>query len=241
MNSLEDNYKSISLRVRAAALRCGRDPDEISLLAASKTRGPSDISEAWQAGIRTFGENRVQEIEEKFDPRHQGDIELHMIGHLQSNKVKTAVRLVDWIQSVDREKIIIPMSNCAEEKGRCINICVEVNTSAEDSKFGLRDDDEVLRLCALIQKLPGLELRGLMTIGPLLSEGDRPVRAAFVRLRSLFLRVQENLSPLHWDTLSMGMSNDFEIAIEEGATIIRIGSSLFGERNEFYTSAKQNN
>ena len=166
------NYQNIAARIRKTALRSGRDPNEIILLAVSKSEKAGQVSQAWQAGIRIFGENRVQEIQEKFDPRPHADIELHMIGNLQSNKVRSAVQLVDWIQSVDREKILFLISRQAEKAGRIINICIEVNTSGEDSKFGLRDDEEVLHLASLARELPGIDLRGLMTIGPLLSEGD---------------------------------------------------------------------
>lgn len=230
MDELMQNYRDVSAAIKSTAQACGRDPGGITLVAVSKTRPAELISRAWEAGVGIFGENRVQEIQEKFDPRPHEGIELHMIGHLQSNKTALAVRLADWIQSVDREKILRLISKEAGRCGRQMNICIEVNTSGEASKFGLLNDDDVLALARLAKDLPGVELRGLMTIGPLLSEGAEPLRQAFIRLRKLFERVGRELTPPRWDTLSMGMSNDFRIAIEEGATMLRIGSSIFGSR-----------
>ncbi|MGI9255310.1 MAG: YggS family pyridoxal phosphate-dependent enzyme [Salinispira sp.] len=224
------NYQNVCARIKQKAQLCGRDPSTITLLAVSKTKTPELITQAWDAGIRTFGENRVQEIQKKFDPRPHEEMELHMIGHLQSNKVRAAVQLSDWIQSVDREKILHLISKEAQRYERTIQICLEVNTSAEESKFGVLRDEEVIRLAVLAAKLPCVKLRGLMTIGPLLSEGEKALRNAFIRLRKLFHTIGDELAPPLWDTLSMGMSNDFEIAIEEGATMLRIGSSLFGLR-----------
>lgn len=213
-----------------AAHRCGRQPEEITLVAVSKTHGPDLIQEALSGGVRVFGENRVQEILQKFDPPPGPDVELHMIGHLQSNKVKDAVRLCSWIQSVDSEKLLKKISSRAESLGKTMDICIEMNTSGQESKFGLRTTEELFALLETAAGLPGIRLRGLMTIGPLLSEGEAPVRRAFASLRNDFEESARRFQLPHWDSLSMGMSNDFEIAVEEGSTMVRVGSAIFGSR-----------
>ncbi len=230
MSAIDANFQAIQRRIESAARSCGRDPVDITLIAVSKTKSAEIIENAYRAGIRIFGENRVQEIAEKFLPKSHEDIELHMIGTLQSNKVKTAVQASDWIQSIDREKILRAVSRHAVEQGRIINICIEVNTSGEQSKQGLEEDTAVLSLAELALGLPGLSVRGLMTIGPLMELGEQPVRRAFSRLRSLHGKIDSELKPPHWDSLSMGMSNDFELAIKEGATMVRVGTAIFGER-----------
>lgn len=230
MNNIAGNYSRIQERIGNAAQRCGRQPEEITLVAVSKTHGSDQIEEAISAGVRVFGENRVQEILQKFDPPPIPDVELHMIGHLQSNKVKDAVRLSSWIQSVDSEKLLRKISSQAESQDKNMDICIEMNTSGQDSKFGLRTADELFHLLETAENLPAIRLRGLMTIGPLLSDGEVPVRRAFASLRKDFGECVGRFHLPHWDSLSMGMSNDFEIAVEEGSTMVRVGSSIFGPR-----------
>jgi pyridoxal phosphate enzyme (YggS family) len=230
MGDIGSNFQEIRRRIAAAAERAGRSSAEVTLIAVSKTKPAELVEEAYLAGVRVFGENRVQEIADKFVPRPHDDIELHMIGTLQSNKARSAVAACDWIQSVDRDKILLAVSRHAEELGRRVNVCIEVNTSGEMSKHGLEHDGEVLSLAERALGLPGIRLRGLMTIGPLLSQGEEPVRRAFSRLSALHRLIGERLAPPDWDTLSMGMSNDFELAIEHGATMVRIGTSIFGSR-----------
>jgi pyridoxal phosphate enzyme (YggS family) len=231
MIDITSNIREIQDRIKAAADRAGRSSSDITLIAVSKTKAPDLIEAAYLSGQRVFGENRVQEITAKFDPRPHEDIELHMIGTLQSNKVRPAVACSDWIQSIDREKILMTVSRAASELGRSLNICIEVNTSGESSKHGLTDTDELMLLAEKAMTLPGLRLRGLMTIGPLLSEGADDVRRAFVSLRHMHEDVARRLAPPEWDSLSMGMSNDFELAIAEGATMVRVGTALFGARD----------
>jgi pyridoxal phosphate enzyme (YggS family) len=225
---IEASLRRVEARIAAAAKRAGRDPAEVLLVAVTKTVPAERINEAIRAGVRAIGENRVQEAESKWGGLLPGP-ERHMVGRLQRNKAGKAVDLFDRIQSIDGLRLAEAVSRRAEAAGRRIPVLIEVNTSGEESKAGV--EPEGLR--ALLQEtagLPGISADGLMTVGPL-TEDARTVRAAFRRLRLLFDGLREHPVPgTDMRHLSMGMSGDFEIAIEEGATIVRVGTAIFGAR-----------
>ncbi len=208
---------------------CGRNSAEITVVAVSKTKPLEMIRAAVAAGFVVFGESKVQEVQAKLAGVER-DFELHMIGHLQSNKAKLAVQLFDMIQSVDSLKLAVEIDKEAARVDKVMPILLEVNTSREDQKYGLAPE-QVGEAVTQVLAMRNLRLCGLMTIAPFV-EAVAPVRAAFVELRNLF----ETIKSAHPEAsdfrhLSMGMSDDWEIAVAEGATMIRIGRALFGERN----------
>lgn len=222
---MRERLKSINEKIAAACQRAGRDFFDVTLVAVSKTVEPERIRQAIEAGVRVLGENRVQEAASKINELAavvaEHNVEWHLIGHLQSNKARRAVELFSAVQSVDSFKLADRLDNIAGELGKKLPVFIEVNLGDEESKAGAKPD-EVLPLCEQVSKLANLELKGLMAVPPFL-ENAEDVRPFFRRLRTL--RDQAQLKEL-----SMGMSHDFEIAIEEGATIVRIGTALFGER-----------
>ncbi len=228
MKSIEENLTEIRERIKDAAKVSGRNSSEIKIMAVTKTRELDVVEAAYMAGFRLFGENRVQEAVEKFSGFHD-DAELHMIGHLQSNKAKAAVEIAGCIQSVDRIKIARLLDKYAAGFNKKLQIFLEYNTSGEDSKSGFRTDDEYFKAVDEILSFKNIEIKGLMTIGPL-GGGDSAVRKAFILLRELFDKTKTRYPELVLTELSMGMSSDFPIAIEEGSTLIRIGTLLFGPR-----------
>ena len=217
---IESNVKGVRERIAVACLRANRQPSEITLIAITKTVAPETIEQAVRLGIRDFGENRVQETENKsiFYSQLRPHPTLHMIGHLQSNKVKTALRLCDVIHSVDSLKLAQAIDRQADRK---IPVLLEVNIAGEASKNGF-SLAEIGQTFKTISDLKNLELRGLMTVAPV-ADNPEEVRPFFRQLREL--KERYNLKDL-----SMGMTEDFEIAIEEGATMIRIGRAIFGDR-----------
>lgn len=222
------NIAMIRERMARAAVRSGRDPESIRLMAVSKTIEPDRIRMALQAGITLLGENYVQEAREKI-PAVGRDVQWHMIGHLQTNKVKYVVNLFDWIHSVDRLELATELDRRAGQHNRKLNILIEVNVSGEASKNGAAPA-QVLELARNISALPHLNLRGLMTMPPY-SENPESSRPYFTALRNLRDEIRASAVPgVSMDELSMGMTDDFEVAIEEGATIIRVGRAIFGER-----------
>lgn len=231
MSSISERLQEIQHRIEQSAVQANRNPNEIRLISVSKTYGPEIIAQGYEAGIRAFGENKVQEIQQKFDPKPERDIELHMIGHLQSNKARVAVQLSDWIQSIDRPKILQAVSRYAQQYDKTVQICLEVNSSGEQQKHGATSDTEVFTLVDQALNLPNIALRGLMTVGPLRSQGEADLVRAFERVRQLHLHIGEQYQLPHWDTLSMGMSGDFDLAIAHGANMLRIGSAIFGARS----------
>ncbi len=226
---LKDRVEELYERVEAAAARCGRSAEEIAVVAVSKTVAAERVREAYDCGLRVFGESRVQEAVEKA-PELPKDIEWQFIGHLQSNKVKFLPQFADWVQSVDRVEIAEKLARRYHELGRTVQVLLELNTSGEDSKHGFGSPQEALDAASQIAALDGVALRGAMTIGPF-TDDESEIRAAFAVLRRFFEQLQTKLPDARLDTLSMGMSNDFEYAIEEGATMIRPGSVLFGPRS----------
>jgi pyridoxal phosphate enzyme (YggS family) len=223
---LAENLASIQQRIAAACARSGRDPASVTLLAVSKGMPPEVVRGAVDAGLVLFGENKVQEARAKI-PLCPGRLRWHLIGHLQSNKCRDAVQLFEMIHSVDSVALAEEIQKCAGQQAKTMPVLLEVNLAGEASKFGFRPD-AVAGALAPINALPRLEVHGLMTIAPWTQEPEK-VRPIFRKLRELKARCEDVLgAPL--PHLSMGMSGDFEVAIEEGATIVRLGTSLFGPR-----------
>jgi pyridoxal phosphate enzyme (YggS family) len=228
MESLRDRLADVNRRIEAACGRAGRDPAEIALVAVTKTVAPERIQEAVDAGIKIVGENRVQEAAAKM-AAVSGAVSWHMIGHLQSNKVKRAVALFSVIQSVDSLELATEVDRRAADAERRVDVLIEVNTSGEATKFGV-EPEECVDLVAKMLQLRHISVRGLMTIGALTSD-DRIVRACFKRLRDLRERIQNaRMDGVRMDYLSMGMTSDFESAVEEGSNMLRIGTAIFGSR-----------
>jgi pyridoxal phosphate enzyme (YggS family) len=224
--SLADNLEKVQQRIKAACERAGREPDSVTLLAVSKTHPPETIRAAADCGQVFFGENKVQEAKAKI-PLCPGRLRWHFIGHLQSNKCRDAVELFEMIQSVDSLPLAQEISKRAEQAAKRMPVLLEVNVAGEASKFGYAPDKLLAELKEL-NALPRLEIRGLMTVPPWTAEPEK-IRPHFRRLRELKEQAETVLgAPL--PHLSMGMSDDFDIAIEEGATIVRIGTALFGPR-----------
>ncbi|MFN7989827.1 MAG: YggS family pyridoxal phosphate-dependent enzyme [Thermoanaerobaculia bacterium] len=211
------NLAAIGARIDAAARRAGRDPASVTLVAVTKTKPLEDVLAAYEAGLRHFGENRVQEAEAKF-PHLPADAVRHLIGPIQSNKANKAARLADVVHALDSADIARRLARAAANEGRRLAVYVEVNTGGEETKAGATPAGAPA-LVEAVRALPELDLRGLMAIPP---PGD--TRPHFVALRSL-------AASLGLPGLSMGMSDDFEAAIEEGATVVRVGTALFGRRS----------
>ncbi len=222
------NIAAIKQRMTAAAARSGRTTESIRLLAVSKTIEPERIRQAMEAGMTLFGENYVQEAREKI-PDIGHDVHWHMIGHLQTNKAKYVVSLFEWIHSVDRLELAEELDRRAGQHSRKLNVLIEVNVSGETSKSGA-EPSSVLELVRQISVLPNLSIQGLMTMPPY-SDDPEQSRPYFIALRKLRDDIESAHIPrVAMNELSMGMTDDFEVAIEEGATIIRVGRAIFGER-----------
>ncbi len=225
---VKENLASIHERIEAACRRSGRDPSEVRLIDVTKTKPVSMLYEAYEAGERLFGENKVQEIVWK-KPELPADVSWHMIGHLQTNKVKYLMDTAAMIHSIDSEKLATAVSAAAVKAGRIMPVLLEVNMAGEESKFGL-SPDEVLPLVLKIKDLPGISVRGLMTIAPYTEDAETN-RVYFRKLKELAVDINEkSIDNITMYELSMGMTGDFEVAIEEGATFVRIGTAIFGER-----------
>ena len=222
------NLKFIKDKIAKAAARVKRNPDSVRIMAVTKTFPAEAVRTARSCGIRLFGENRVQEAAAKYSSLDFKP-ELHLIGHLQRNKVKTAVGLFDCIESVDKLETALAIDKESAFIDKTSAILVEINTSGEESKFGIRDENAYFSLLDHLLELQHIQIRGLMTVGPF-TEDVAESRRAFIRLRNLFLKTRERYALQEFDCLSMGMSSDFEVAIEEGSSLIRIGTALFGSR-----------
>jgi hypothetical protein len=229
MNDIAHNIESIRERIAIAAAACGRSPGGIVLLAVSKTFPRESISEAAEAGVRKFGENRVQEAEGKI-PHFSGmPLEWHLVGHLQTNKARRAVELFDVIHSLDSIKLAVKLNQASLQLGTPRSILLEVDLGGEETKFGA-DPAKIREIVEGVSNLKGLRLDGLMTIPPFFENPDK-ARPYFAELRELRDALEsEQPGCLGQRHLSMGMSHDFEAAIREGATILRIGSAIFGPR-----------
>ncbi len=217
-------------RISAAAQRAGRDPSGIRLMAVTKGFPQQVVLDARAAGLSLFGENRVQEAEQKYLDL-PGGLELHLIGHLQRNKARAASGLFACVQSIDRAETAEALHAKCEERGRTMDILLELNTSGEPTKSGFLSRRELLAGLESIGRLASLRVRGLMTVGPLSEDRER-IHSSFSMLRSVFEELRAGGGLPFFDTLSMGMSSDFEIAIEEGATLVRVGTALFGHREQ---------
>ncbi len=239
---IEANIAAVRMRIAAAAERAGRNPADVQIVAVTKTHGVDVIRAAYEAGLRHFGENRVEEAEEKIAAARAdlpADVVWHMVGHIQSRKTADVAALFEWVHSVDRFKVGRRLSEAALRLGRTLDVLLEVNLSGEASKFGYdlsRWPDEAAQgeaffsEVARLLELPYLRWQGLMTIAPYTADAET-VRPIFRRLRWLRHALCSRFPALEWPHLSMGMSGDFEVAVEEGATMVRIGTALFGPRD----------
>lgn len=228
MSTIEENIRNLEDRIAKTAERAKRNPEEIVLVAVSKTVEPERIREALSHGIKVIGENRIQEAEEKFRKIPE-KCEKHLVGHLQTNKAKKAVELFDLIQSLDSLKLAEEISRRAQQEGKVMDVLVEVNTSAESTKYGI-EPDEVMDFMKQISNLEGIKVKGLMTVGLFSSDMDE-VRPCFKKLKKLFDELKaKDIPGLEMKYLSMGMTQDYEVAIEEGANMVRIGTAVFGKR-----------
>ncbi len=226
--SIAENLHIIRKRIAEASMSSGRKPEDISLIAVTKTRTAAEADEAVHAGISGIGENRVQEAKQKF-PLLSTSPARHMIGHLQSNKAKDAVKLFDIIQSVDSLRLLAEIDKEAKKNNKIMDVLAEVNIGGEASKSGMKPE-ELPGFMAGAGKYLNIRVRGLMTIAPFLASSEQ-VRPYFKKMKKLFDDAARFPAPnVKMEHLSMGMSGDFVTAIEEGATMVRIGSAIFGER-----------
>ena len=226
---IKENLEIVEKNIVAACEKAGRDRSEVTLIAVSKTKPVSDIRQAMDCGITVFGENKVQEIKDKTTEITE-PLSWHMIGHLQANKVKYLPGRVCMIHSVDNKKLADEIEKQFAKTDEKIDVLIEVNMAHEDTKFGL-SPDEAPAFVKEISSLPHLNIRGLMTIAPY-TEDPESNRQYFKGLRELKDSINAmNIPRVNMDTLSMGMTGDYEVAIEEGATFVRVGTGIFGERN----------
>lgn len=226
---IRENLVSVQKNIEESCERAGRNAEDVRLIAVSKTKPVEALKEAYEAGCRDFGENKVQELTEKYEELPK-DIRWHMIGHLQRNKVKYLVGRVYMIHSVDSVKLAEEISREAVKKNVTVPILVEVNVAGEESKFGtsVREAEMLVREIAA---LPGISVRGLMTIAPYVEKAEDN-RQYFVNLRQLSVDIKKkNIDNVCMDVLSMGMTGDYTVAVEEGATYVRVGTGIFGERD----------
>ncbi|MFZ5827382.1 MAG: YggS family pyridoxal phosphate-dependent enzyme [Bacillota bacterium] len=229
MSNIFMNVEQVRERIRRAALRAGRDPNEVTLIAVTKTRPVEEIEAVIAAGITHLGENRVQELKEKWGPLSGRGATWHLIGSLQTNKAKQAVELAGLIHSLDRDSLLDEMVRQAERRRTPCDALVQVNVSGEETKHGIAPGD-LFPFLQRISQQRWVKVRGLMTMAPL-SERAEDARPHFRRLRELAGEVRAlELPHVSMEHLSMGMSGDYEVAVEEGATLVRVGTAIFGER-----------
>ena len=230
MATIAENIEEIQREKAQAAQRCGRNPEDILLIAVTKTRSAEEINEAVRAGITDIGENKVQEILDKYDKVLP--VNWHMIGHLQTNKVKYIIDKVSLIHSVDSFRLAEEIDRRAAQHGRTMDILVQVNAAGDETKFGVEPDDAESLISEILESCENVRIRGLMTVAPY-AENPEEVRPHFRRMRSLYDRIAAEIRHprLDFQYLSMGMSNDRIIAVEEGSTAIRVGTAIFGARN----------
>ena len=227
---LIDNYNEVRKNIDEAAVRVGRKPEEITLVAVSKTKPLSDIEELRAEGVMEFGENKPQELKEKYD-NISAPVHFHQIGHLQTNKVKYVINRAVLIHSLDSIKLAEAIEKEAAKNDKIAEVLVEVNYAEEDSKFGITKDTALPFIKEVAATFPHIKIKGLMTIAPFVDdpEENRPV---FRGMKQLLLDIiSENIDNVDMNVLSMGMTNDYVVAVEEGATMVRVGTAIFGERN----------
>ncbi len=226
---ITENLEQVRKNIVEACKAVNRDPGEVTLISVSKTKPVSMLQEAYDAGSRDFGENKVQEIMDKY-PQLPSDIRWHMIGHLQRNKVKYIVDKVALIHSVDSLRLAETIENEAAKHNVTVPILIEVNVAQEESKFGLKTD-EVLALVESVAKLPHINIKGLMTIAPYVEDPEEN-RGIFRQLKKLSVDIEaKNINNVNMSVLSMGMTGDYQVAVQEGATMVRVGTGIFGERD----------
>ena len=226
---IAEQLREVRQEIQNACDRSNRNPEEVTLIAVSKTKPVSMIEEAIAAGQTVFGENKVQELCSKYEVLPQ-NLHWHLIGHLQRNKVKYIADKAELIHSVDSLRLAETINQEGEKHGRIIPILIEVNVAGEESKFGVSVEDTV-SLITEISQLPYVRIQGLMTIAPYVEnpEENRPI---FRKLKQLSVDIKEkNINNVYMDILSMGMTNDYQVAVEEGATMVRVGTGIFGERD----------
>ena len=241
MTSIAANLQEIEQRIAAAAARAGRDSSEIRLLPVSKTKPPESVVEAHAAGYRRFGENKVQEAQNKWEAlREITDIEWAVIGHLQSNKAKYVARFASEFQALDSLKVASELDKRLQQEGRRLEVLIQVNSSDEDQKFGL-PPQKVVDFARQLKPFDALEVRGLMTLA-LFTDDTSRIAQCFTVMRQVQQELRDATGQ-RWDELSMGMSGDFELAIEQGATCVRVGQAIFGNRldpNAYWPGIKSN-
>ncbi|MEW6097181.1 MAG: YggS family pyridoxal phosphate-dependent enzyme [bacterium] len=224
--SVKENLENLQNRIKEAAQKVARNPDEIELVAVTKLVDINQIREAINAGINIIGENRVQEAKSKFSQLKTYDVKWHLVGHLQRNKVRDAIAIFDMIQSVDRIELADEIDKRAGQVNKMIDILIQVNVSGEESKFGV-SPSSTIGIIQQIAKFKNIRIKGLMTIAPLVSKSE-DVRPYFMELAKLMDKIaRQKIENVQMKYLSMGMSNDFEVAIEEGSNMIRIGRAIF--------------
>jgi pyridoxal phosphate enzyme (YggS family) len=230
MVDISTNLRRVQERIAGAVERVGRDPTEVTLVAVTKTHPPEIIRAAYELGLRHFGENRVEEAQGKVSELPE-DITWHMVGHLQSRKAALAMNLFDIVHSVDSVKLARRLDRFCVERGRTMSVLLEVNVSGEASKYGFPIADQEALEAAIAEMLPlsHVRIEGLMTMAPIVADPE-DARPVFRDLRGLRDALAIRFSEVEWRHLSMGMTDDFEVAIEEGATLVRIGRAIFGPR-----------
>jgi len=224
---IAENLNIVEEKVVNSCKKCGRDRSEITLIAVSKTQSVEVIKECLASGIKDLGENKAQEMKDKSE-QISGDVNWHFIGHLQTNKAKYIINSAEYIHSVESIKLAEEINRKAEQIGKKQKVLLEIKTSDEATKFGLETNNEILSITEYCANLSNLDLVGLMTMAPYTDNSD-VIRNCFIKLREIKERV--NNAGFKLTELSMGMTNDYEIAVEEGATMLRIGTAIFGERN----------
>ncbi len=228
MSYIKENLEGVRQGIKTAAEGCGRKESDVRLIAVTKTYGAELINEAIDCGVTDIGENRVQEILEKYDSVKP--VRWHLIGHLQKNKVKYIIDKVEIIHSVDSLDLAKEIDRRAAKIGKVQKILLEVNVSGEESKFGIKPD-ECAELCREIAQLKNTEIHGLMTVAPYTDDKEL-LKGIFRRLKQISLDISaEKIDTVYMDELSMGMTNDYELAIAEGATMVRVGTGIFGKRD----------
>ena len=236
VGSIQNRLNEVEGRVSEAAQRSGRDPSDIQIVAVTKGHSIETVRAAYDCGLRWYGENRVRQGLQKMDALAELEgVQWDMIGHIQSRKAKLVVPKYHWVHSVDRIKIARYLNRYAQEAGRRLTVLLECNVSGEEAKYGFDLTSEKewpawLETAEMIAEMDGLEVRGLMTMAPWQAD-EATVRTTFQRLHELRAFLREQLAGYDWSQLSMGMTDDFEIAVEEGATILRLGRALFGPRS----------
>jgi pyridoxal phosphate enzyme (YggS family) len=234
MTDLQANIQAVRSRIEQAANRVGRDPDQVTLVAVTKSRPIEVLQAIYDMGVRTLGENRVEEAEGKI-PLMPADISWHMIGHIQSRKAKRVVPLFDAVHSVDSVKLARRLDRLCGEQGRQLQVLLEFNVSGEQSKYGFaanrwrEDPSQWQAVCAAVHEIANLvhlDVQGLMTMAPIVKQPE-DARPFFILLRNLRDQLASQFPTVHWQHLSMGMTDDFEVAIEEGATMVRVGRAIF--------------